>query len=66
LDRTFSVLKIIKTYYRFTHGQDRLTYIRIILIEKYVLEDLKMSSEFYDKIIEKFVEKGRIIDLFIY
>lgn len=64
-ERTFSALKRIKTYCRSTQGQGRLSSLGMLSIEKKVLEDLKMSPEFYDKVTEKFVEKERRID-FIY
>jgi len=64
-ERTFSDLKRIKTYFRSTLGQDRPSALGILSIEKKVLADLKMDPKFYNKVIEKSVEKERRID-FIY
>jgi len=41
--------------------KDRLSSLGILLIEKNVLEDLKMSPILYFKVTEKFVEKERRI-----
>ncbi|KAF0715097.1 zinc finger MYM-type protein 1-like [Aphis craccivora] len=64
-ERSFSALKRIKTYCRSTQGQDRLSSLAILSIEKKILDDLKMNPEFYDNVTEIFVEKERRID-FIY
>lgn len=39
-ERTFSALKIIKTYNRSTQSQDDLSFIRILSIEQKILNDL--------------------------
>ncbi|KAL4141345.1 hypothetical protein QTP88_004000 [Uroleucon formosanum] len=49
-ERSFSALKRIKTYCRSTQGQDRLSSLAILSIEKKILDDLKMNPEFYDNI----------------
>lgn len=41
-ERTFSALKIIKTYNRSTQSQDP-SFIRILSIEQKILNDLKIS-----------------------
>ncbi|KAL4092120.1 hypothetical protein QTP88_026680 [Uroleucon formosanum] len=49
-ERSFSALKRIKTYCRSTQGQDRLSSLAILSIEKIILDDLKMNPEFYDNV----------------
>lgn len=64
-ERLFSALKRIKTYCRSIQGQDGLSSLAILYIKVKILDDLKMTPEFYDNVTEIFVEKERIID-FIY
>ena len=52
-ERSFSVLKRIKTYQRNTIGQERLTSLARISIEREFLESLP-KSELFDLTIEKF------------
>jgi len=52
-----SALKIIKTYCMSTQDQNSLSSIVILTIEKKILENLIMSPDFYNIVIEKFVEE---------
>lgn len=65
VERTMSTLKRIKTYLRSTQGQQRLTDLSVISIEKSRLKKLKScpNSKFHDDVIDKFVQKTRRIDL---
>ena len=51
-ERAFSKLKIIKNYLRSSMGQDRLTKLAILSIEKEVTE-----SEDFDVIIDQFLNE---------
>lgn len=52
-ERSFSKLKLIKTYLRTTMSQERLSGLAMISIEKGYLDSLK-----YDDIIEEFASKN--------
>ncbi len=54
VERSFSCLKIIKTYLRNTIAQNRLTNLSKILIEKELLNELLDTQPFTDDIIDKF------------
>lgn len=58
-ERTFSALKRIKTYLRNTMGQTRLSALALISIEQELLKDISSKSNFYDLVIEEFIEKDR-------
>ena len=51
-ERSFSKLKIIKTYLRSTMSQDRLNELAILAIENEIAKSLNMS-----KIIDDFAQK---------
>ena len=58
-ERSFSKLKLIKTYLRNTIGQERLTNLSIISIENKLAEQIN-----FDEIIDKFASaKSRKIHL---
>lgn len=59
VERSFSALKTIKTYLRNTQGQERLSYLALMSIEKEFLKELKESDEFYNRVIENFVTVDR-------
>lgn len=58
-ERSFSKLKLIKTYLRSTMKQDRLSDLAILSIEKEMFESID-----YDTIIDKFADmKARKVTL---
>lgn len=57
VERSFSGLKRIKTYIRNTIGQDRLSNMSIVSINKDLLVELKNSEVFYEQIIDYFADK---------
>lgn len=63
VERTFSALKRIKSFCRATQGQERLSALSLISIEKELLWDLKLKSTFYDDVVKKFTEKERRAEL---
>jgi hypothetical protein len=65
VERSFSVLKRIKSYQRSTQGQERLSSLSLISIEKELLHKEKNHPEFYDKVINEFLKHERRMD-FIY
>lgn len=62
-ERSFSTLKRIKTVYRNRMGQERLTDLTTISVEKELLRQLKVTERFYDDIIDVFSKKERRIEL---
>jgi hypothetical protein len=64
-ERSFSALRRIQNYLRSTQGQERLSSLALLSIEKSVLLEMKEKTSFYDRVIEKFVEKNRRIE-FVY
>lgn len=62
-ERSFSTMKRIKTYNRSTVGEDRLSSLAIISIEKTLLLALKEKTTFHDRVIDEFIKKERRIDL---
>lgn len=62
-ERSFSGLKRIHTYLRNTQGQERLSNLAIISIEKELMQDLKRNTNFYDDVLNEFLKKDRRIDL---
>lgn len=65
VERSFSALKRIKSYQRSTQGQERLSSLSLISIEKELLHKEKNHPEFYDKVINEFLKQKRRMD-FIY
>ncbi|XP_067135315.1 zinc finger MYM-type protein 1-like [Centruroides vittatus] len=61
-ERTFSALQRIKTYCKSTQGQERLSSLAVLSIEKALLDDLKIRPTFYDEVIQKFIMKNRRTD----
>lgn len=62
-ERSFSCLKRIHTYLRNTQGQQRLTDLSMISIEKELLTDIKRSPTFYDDVLQYYLKKDRRVDL---
>lgn len=58
-ERAFSSLKRIHTYLRNTQGQERLSELSLIAIEKQLLVVLKRSPTFYADVIKSFLQKYR-------
>lgn len=61
-ERSFSALRRINTYCRSTQGQERLSSLAILSIEKELLAKIKLQSTFYDQVIEEFVKKSRRLE----
>ncbi|KAE9521923.1 hypothetical protein AGLY_017657 [Aphis glycines] len=57
VERSFSELKQIKSYQRSTQGQERLSSLSLISIEKELLHKEKNYLEFYDKVITEFLKQ---------
>ena len=62
-ERAFSSLKRIHTYLRNTQGQERLSELSVIAIEKQLLVELKRSPTFYSDVIKSFLKKDRRFQL---
>lgn len=62
-ERAFSSLKRIHTYLRNTQGQERLSDLSMIAIEKQLLVELKRSPTFYSDVIKSFLKKDRRFQL---
>ncbi|XP_063387958.1 zinc finger MYM-type protein 1-like [Cydia fagiglandana] len=62
-ERAFSSLKRIHTYLRNTQGQERVSDLSTIAIEKQLLVDLKRSPTFYCDVIDCFLKKDRRFEL---
>jgi hypothetical protein len=64
VERSFSVLKRIKSFTRNTIDQSRLNNLGQISIEKELLKSLRKTDTFFDQVIDHFAEaKDRRIDL---
>lgn len=63
VERSFSCLKRVKTYARNTMGQERLSALALISIEKNELNNLKANNNFYEHVINRFCIKNRRIEL---
>lgn len=63
VERSFSCLKRIKTFLRNRCSQSRLSNLALISIEKQLLQNLKQTNNFYDRVIDHFTLKERRIEL---
>ena len=63
VERSFSALKRIKTYLRNAQGQNRLSNLSLMSIEKSLLKRLMSTSDFYDDVITHFCGKRRRAEL---
>lgn len=63
VERSFSALKRIKTYSRNQMLEERLSELALISIEKSFLKFLKNTKNFYDDVIEVFIQKTRRIEM---
>lgn len=62
-ERSFSAMKRIKSYLRNTQGQERLSSLALLSIEKSLLATLRQRPSFYDDVIDIFARKNRRIEL---
>ncbi|KAL0968773.1 hypothetical protein UPYG_G00271580 [Umbra pygmaea] len=62
VEQTFSALKRIQKYSRNRTGQDRLSALASIAIEKDLLLELKCKDVLYHRVIEVFLKKERRMD----
>lgn len=60
---TFSALKRIKTYLRLTQSKERLSDLALINIEAKLLKNLRFGHTYHDRVIDKFAEKSRCLEL---
>ena len=63
VERSFSALKRIKTYLRNAQGQNRLSNLSLMSMEKSLLKRLMSTSVFYDDVITHFCGKRRRAEL---
>lgn len=63
VEKSFSCLKRIKTFLRNRCSQLRLSNLVLISIEKELLQNLKQTNNFYDRVIDHFALKERRIEL---
>ena len=63
VERSFSALKRIKTYLKNAQGQNRLSNLSLMSIEKSLLKRLMSTSVFYDDVITHFFGKRRRAEL---
>lgn len=59
VERSFSALKRIKDYQRATQGQDRVSALSLLSIEKLLLQSLKDKPGFYENVIKEFTKQER-------
>jgi hypothetical protein len=57
--QSFTALRRIRTYLHSTQGQDRLSQLSLLSIEKALLAELKKTPNFYDLVIAKFTSINR-------
>lgn len=57
--QSFSALRRIRTYLHSTQGQDRLSQLSLLSVEKALLAELKKTPNFYDLVIAKFTSINR-------
>ena len=63
VERSYSALKRIKTYLRNPQGQNRLSNLSLMSIEKSLLKRLMSTSVFYDDVTTHFCGKRRRAEL---
>lgn len=64
-ERSFSCLKLVKTYARNTMGQGRLSSLAILNIEKELVKEMEIEVSWYDNITNFFATlKNRRVDFF--
>ena len=63
VERSFSALKISKTYQRNTTGENRISGLSFTSIEADLPKHLMQTEEFYEKVVNLFAEKNKRIEL---
>ena len=63
VERSFSALKRIHTYLRNSQGENRLSDLALISIEKQLLLNIKSRPDFYERVLAEFTKKDRRIAL---
>lgn len=64
VERSFSTLKRIKTFVRNSTGEERLSNLAVLSIEKECIKDLKVQNpRFYEDVIDRFAQVDRRIEL---
>lgn len=56
-ERSFSGLKTVKKYIRSNCGQDRLSHLATISLESALIDELKKTGVFYNRVIDTFAAK---------
>lgn len=62
-ERSFSALKRIKNFVRNSTGQERLSSLALLSIEKEIVQDISQQQIFYDDVIDEFAKRSRRIPL---
>jgi hypothetical protein len=62
VERSFSALRRIKTYARNSQGEDRMSRLSLLSIEKKSLENIRNNEDFYNHVINNLGAKDRRID----
>ncbi|XP_062541722.1 uncharacterized protein LOC134209723 [Armigeres subalbatus] len=57
VERSFSILRRIKTYLRSTMAEERLKWLMLMSVENALLHQLKLDSNFFDEIIDRFARR---------
>ncbi|KAG2468179.1 ZMYM1 protein, partial [Polypterus senegalus] len=59
VERSFSCLKRVKSYTRNTMGQDRLSNLALLAIERKLVKSLEKTANWYDRVTDHFLQKER-------
>lgn len=62
-ERSFSALKRIKNFIRNSTGQERLSSLALLSIEKELVQEISRQQRFYDDVIDEFAKRSRRIPL---
>lgn len=62
-ERAFSCLKRLLTYLRNTLGQQRLTELSMLAVEKELLSKVRRAPAFYNNVLTEYLKKDRRVDL---
>lgn len=65
VESSFSTLERIKAYAGNSHEENIMSRLSLLSIEKKLLEHIRSSEDFYDRVINDFAAKDRIIDLLL-
>lgn len=57
VERSFSVMRRIKSYLRSTMGEDRLKWLMIMSVEQKLLQEMQKREKFYDTVIDTYAKR---------